>query len=132
MAGSAMCFAPAFDSSLFWALLAKYPWINWWAACLLWHDNDHFAVTWLWSFCCDMTVIILLWHDNDHFAVTWLSSFCCDMTVIILRVARTVYLHRIWPYVWWFPCQKCRIYTICTYKCVLWHGNDQFVWEGPW
>jgi len=25
---------------------------------------------------------------------------------------RTVYMHRIWPYMWWFPCQKCRIYVV--------------------
>ena len=24
----------------------------------------------------------------------------------------TVYVHRIWPYVWWFPCQKHRMYTV--------------------
>jgi hypothetical protein len=27
-------------------------------------------------------------------------------------LARTVYIHRIWPYVWWFPCQKYRVYTV--------------------
>jgi hypothetical protein len=29
-----------------------------------------------------------------------------------LGLARTVYMHRIWPYIWWFPCQKHRIYTV--------------------
>jgi len=29
----------------------------------------------------------------------------------LLRLVRTVYIHRIWPYIWWFPCQKYRIYT---------------------
>jgi hypothetical protein len=28
-----------------------------------------------------------------------------------LRSARTVYRHRTWPYIWWYPCQKYRIYT---------------------
>ena len=23
-----------------------------------------------------------------------------------------IYAHRIWPYIWWFPCQKYRIYTV--------------------
>ena len=23
-----------------------------------------------------------------------------------------VYMHHIWPYIWWFPCQKYRIYTV--------------------
>jgi hypothetical protein len=27
-------------------------------------------------------------------------------------LARTVYIHRIRPYIWWFPCQKYRIYTV--------------------
>ena len=34
-------------------------------------------------------------------------------------LARTVYTHRIWPYVWWFPRQKNRIYTVYTYKCMI-------------
>jgi len=33
----------------------------------------------------------------------------------IVGLARTVYTQRIWPYVWWFPCQKYRIYTVYTY-----------------
>ena len=24
----------------------------------------------------------------------------------------TVYMHRVWPYIWWLPCQKYRIYTV--------------------
>jgi len=31
---------------------------------------------------------------------------------IYVGLARTVYMHRIWPYIWWFPCQKHRIYTV--------------------
>ena len=31
---------------------------------------------------------------------------------INLGLARTVYIHRIWPYIWWFSCQKYRIYTV--------------------
>jgi hypothetical protein len=29
-------------------------------------------------------------------------------------LARNVYIHRIWPNVLWFPCQKYRIYTVYT------------------
>jgi hypothetical protein len=36
-----------------------------------------------------------------------------------IGLARTVYTHRIWPYVWWIPCQKYRIYTVYTYKCMV-------------
>jgi hypothetical protein len=31
---------------------------------------------------------------------------------VMTRLARTVYIHRIWPYIWWFPCQKYRIYAV--------------------
>jgi hypothetical protein len=27
-------------------------------------------------------------------------------------LARTVYIHCIWPFSWWFPCQQYRIYTV--------------------
>ena len=29
-----------------------------------------------------------------------------------LRLAGAVHVRRVWPYVWWFPCQKYRIYTV--------------------
>ena len=47
-------------------------------------------------------------------AQTHIGTLC-----ICVGLARTVYLHRIWPYVWWFPCQKYRIYTVHTYKCMV-------------
>jgi hypothetical protein len=28
-----------------------------------------------------------------------------------LRLARTIYIHRIRPYIWWFPCHNYGIYT---------------------
>jgi len=31
---------------------------------------------------------------------------------IYIGLTRTKYIHRIWPYIWWFPCQKYRIYTV--------------------
>jgi len=34
-------------------------------------------------------------------------------------LARTVYAHRIRPYVWWFPCQIYLTYTVYTYKCMV-------------
>ena len=30
----------------------------------------------------------------------------------ISRVGQNLYIHRIWPYIWWCPCQKYRIYTV--------------------
>jgi hypothetical protein len=32
-----------------------------------------------------------------------------------LGFGKTVHVHRIWPYIWWFPCQKYRIYTVYIY-----------------
>ena len=29
-----------------------------------------------------------------------------------IGLARTVIIHRIWLYIWWFPCQENRIYTV--------------------
>ena len=46
---------------------------------------------------------------------------------IILRFAKTVYIyvyiHRTWPYTWWFPCQ-----TYCTHRIYVYiyiHGSGQ-------
>jgi len=38
---------------------------------------------------------------------------CTGATIVGL--ARTVYIHRIWLYIRWFPCQKYRIYTVYIY-----------------
>jgi hypothetical protein len=32
-----------------------------------------------------------------------------------IGLVRIVCLHRIWPYIWWFPCQKYRTYTVFIY-----------------
>ena len=34
------------------------------------------------------------------------------VVTLFLGLARTVCIHRIWPYIWWFSCQKYRIYTV--------------------
>jgi len=34
---------------------------------------------------------------------------------LFLGLARTVYIRRIWPSIWWFPCKKYRIYTVHTW-----------------
>ena len=58
---------------------------------------------------------------------------------IQLGLARTVWIHRIWPYIWWFPCQIYRIYTAYIWfwptlntvyvRCV-WLGNHQMYQRG--
>ena len=35
----------------------------------------------------------------------------CAYIYIYIWLARPVYIHRVWPYIWWFPCQNYRIYT---------------------
>jgi hypothetical protein len=32
--------------------------------------------------------------------------------ITYIGLARTVYIHRIWPYIWWIPCQIYRIHTV--------------------
>jgi len=32
-----------------------------------------------------------------------------------IGLARTVYVRRIWPYIWWLPSQKYRMYTVYTW-----------------
>jgi len=50
----------------------------------------------------------------------WVSMWCvCVWAVLFaaralyhavyIGLARTVYIHRIWPYIWWFPCQNYRM-----------------------
>jgi len=33
-------------------------------------------------------------------------------TALCVGLTRTVCMHRIWPYIWWFPCQNYRVYTV--------------------
>ena len=58
-----------------------------------------------------------------YFSLFPFQGFFCrchksNTTPIIIAIftcvglARTVYIHRIWPYFWWFSCQKYRIYTV--------------------
>jgi hypothetical protein len=43
----------------------------------------------------------------------------CHLLNHMPRVGQNrVYTHRIWPYVWWFPCQK-NVYTVYTYVCMV-------------
>ena len=46
--------------------------------------------------------------DNSHNRMARTVHTYCTW----LGLARTVYTHRIWPYIWWFPCQKYHIYTV--------------------
>ena len=45
---------------------------------------------------------------------------------LFLGLARTVYIHRIWPYIWWFPCQKYRIHTV-----YIWFWPTQLILAHP-
>jgi hypothetical protein len=56
-------------------------------------------------------------HTHTHTHVhTWKERYkgqhCLSGPHIYIWLARTVYIHRIWPYIWWFPCQKYCIYTV--------------------
>jgi hypothetical protein len=39
----------------------------------------------------------------------------CMTVCMVISLPKIPYIHRIWPYIWWFPCQKYRIYT--EYDC---------------
>jgi len=41
------------------------------------------------------------------------SAYMLYVLCIYVGLARTIYMHHIWPYIWWFPCQKHRICTVC-------------------
>ena len=43
----------------------------------------------------------------ESITFVWVVSNC-----LFVGLARTVYIHRIWPYIWWIPCQKYRIHTV--------------------
>ena len=44
--------------------------------------------------------------------IWWFPCQSCRIYTVYIGLARTVYIHRIWPYIWWFPCQRCHIYTV--------------------
>jgi len=60
--------------------------------------------------------------------IDWDYQKCKTCHAHVSGLARAVYIHRIWPYIWWFPCQLYRIYTVYTYgsgqpyACVLDHA----------
>jgi hypothetical protein len=39
-----------------------------------------------------------------------MTFLCLDASR--LGLTRTVYLHRIWLYIWWFPCQEYRVFAV--------------------
>ena len=60
-------------------------------------------------------------------SVSYVGVICCKEVAPNLRVtvvhehmfvglANTVYIHRIWPYIRWFFCQKYRIHTVYIYR----------------
>ena len=62
-----------------------------------------------WYFTCNYGVLIHASSDYTIPAFFFLSSL---LYTSCLGLARTVYIHRIWPYIWSFSCQKYRIYTV--------------------
>jgi len=60
--------------------------------------------------------------------VWWFPCQKYRIYTVYLGLARTVYTHRIWPYVWWFPSWKYRLCTVCTYKCII-LANPRYNWR---
>jgi len=44
----------------------------------------------------------------NHRIWLYIWWFPCQNYRLYIESARTVYMHRIWPYIWWFPCQRNR------------------------
>ena len=65
-------------------------------------------------------------HGYLHSSWLWIWSTGVLHVHKLLRLARTVYIHRIWPYNWWNPCKKYRIYTV--YIHCIWPYN----WWNPY
>jgi len=78
-----------------------------------------------------------LWGSNT--ALESVGFLYVSRYASYIGLASTVYIHRIWPYIWWFPCWKYRIYTVhiwfwptliihhihSVYKRYIWQANDQ-------
>ena len=59
---------------------------------------------------------------------------CHDHIYVCVRckqvgLTRTVYIHRIWPYIWWFPCQK---YRICSVYILVLANPTNKVFQSWW
>ena len=44
--------------------------------------------------------------------IAFIQQVWLILTQHMSRVGQNRNIHRIWPYIWWFPCQKYRIYTV--------------------
>jgi hypothetical protein len=53
--------------------------------------------------------LLLLKCSPSHTSLP--PPFACTGSTFV-GLARTIYIHRIWPYIWWFPCQNYRMYTV--------------------
>ena len=61
----------------------------------------YFACTGIFSPYCFNSLASILLHRARHIHLLPLALF--------VELARILYIHRIWPYIWWFPCQKYRM-----------------------
>jgi hypothetical protein len=55
------------------------------------------------------------WNVRTAFCGTGSRQCRCGCVMSVVGFARTVYIHRIWPYILWYPCQNYRIYTVYVY-----------------
>jgi hypothetical protein len=54
------------------------------------------------------------YYASLYLHVLALCCSCCKEKGrhVFVGLFRTVYIHRIWPYICWFPCQKYCVYTV--------------------
>ena len=55
------------------------------------------------------------WNVRTAICGTGSRQCRCGCVMSVVGFARTVYIHRIWPYILWYPCQNYRIYTVYVY-----------------
>ena len=51
----------------------------------------------------------------------------CVLVASPAPLARTVYIRRIWPYIWWFPYEKYSVFTVYIW---FWPTLHMYAWEG--
>jgi len=73
-------------------------------------QNTVYAV---WTYTCTVLAnSTFVQHQN---AASRESPDQSTVHAVCVGLASTVYIHRVWPYLWWIPCPKYQIYTVYIY-----------------
>jgi len=106
-------------SSAFYGLCAALRWPNPWLVAVCGKNNKYCVVKILW---CSRVHLdhgvwgeliavvpkLCAWENKAWYACMYVYGM---LACTCVGSARTVFIYHIWPYIWWFPCQKYLIYT---------------------